>query len=460
MLSRLTRHRYQQHYTRHMQQKCILLLLCLGLLAACAPGHSGEQVVAFIRDGKLWTIDANGNNAFAIVAQSQPVVGYAWSPTHQILAFRMLDPDYNKTAEAKTLVSQNDAPVIPDAPSTLNTIGVDGGSPITIAFSSPEVSYNDPFWSSNGSRLMYRQAPKNFAANPSNVQWWIAQNDQPGGIAAKAFAPTFSIPSISDAPQNYMILGNNSNEVFTTNITAGDKTNKGQFLAGHPLPATLERLLWRPAHRNQSFLYASEKQTQESEAKNQLNVQLIWQTLEGPATPIATCTCTQFAWSPDGNTILYNSGNQYTLYNVQNSSHFTINAEDGAVPSWSPDSKFLLLDGSHQLSLVNIASKTHTQLLSAGNSSPDKAQQAALGKTNTLLQPVGNSPWSSDSQRFIFLSHGRLNWQNQTLSDDKGLYVVSINAQGEIQGKPGLITSGQITQPGWTHQDPNTSFLY
>ncbi|GER91544.1 hypothetical protein KDW_57060 [Dictyobacter vulcani] len=306
--------------------------------------------------------------------------------------------------------------------------------------------------------MLYRQTPKNTVTNPSDAQWWIAQSDQPGGIAAKPFAPTYSIPSISYDTQNYQILGNNANDIFTTSIAGSDKTKKGDVLPGHPLPASLERLLWRPGHQNQSFLYAIEKQTSENSTKNQLSIQLRLRTLEGPSTPIATCTCTQFAWSPDGNYVLYSSGNQFTLINIQDNSQFTIKAETDAIPAWSPNGQFLLLDGHHNLSIVNIASKKQTRLLS-DSSSNQATPPAALGQTSTLLQPIANSPWSSDSQQFIFLSHGRLKWQNQSLPDSQGLYTATINQQGQIQGKPQLITNGQITQPGWTHQDPNASFL-
>ena len=80
-----------------MRQRLLLLLLLSTYLAACSPGHLGSNVIAFIRNGHLWTSDPNGANAFEIVAQDSPVVGYAWSPTHQILSYRMLDTDFART---------------------------------------------------------------------------------------------------------------------------------------------------------------------------------------------------------------------------------------------------------------------------------------------------------------------------------------------------------------------------
>src|SRR3954447_18582146 len=91
-----------------MKQYCfVILLLCiLSSLTACSPGHLGSTVIAFTRNGHLWTIDPNGTNAFEIVAQDTPVVGYSWSPTHQILTFRILDVDFTKTTTAKHLTGQ------------------------------------------------------------------------------------------------------------------------------------------------------------------------------------------------------------------------------------------------------------------------------------------------------------------------------------------------------------------
>src|SRR5438132_13086280 len=115
----------------------ILLFLVIGL-ASCSPGHLGSNEIAFVRDGHLWTIDPDGANAFEIVAENTPVVGYAWSPTHQVLVYRSLDADFAKTAAAKSLGSNPSTGMVTDLPSTLNTIGIDGGTPIPIMFSSPD----------------------------------------------------------------------------------------------------------------------------------------------------------------------------------------------------------------------------------------------------------------------------------------------------------------------------------
>src|SRR5215813_4581929 len=106
----------------------LLILLLSSCLAGCNPGHLGSTVIAFIQNGHLWTVDPNGANAFEIVAQDTPVVGYSWSPTHQILTFRTLDADFAKISAAKHLTSQPMTGLIKDTASVENTIGVDGGT--------------------------------------------------------------------------------------------------------------------------------------------------------------------------------------------------------------------------------------------------------------------------------------------------------------------------------------------
>jgi Tol biopolymer transport system component len=435
----------------------VLLLLCLGL-TGCTAGHSGTTVIAFLRDGQLWTIDPDGANAFETVGQQTAIVSSAWSPDHRLLTFRTLDVDFAKTEAAKHIVSPSASGVIGDLPSTLNTVGVDGGTPIEIAFSNPETAYSNPQWNNDGSRLIYRETPKNFAANPSNALWWIAQNDQPGGIATKPFAGTFSIPSISYNSQDYLIVGNATADVFTTNMAGGNKISRGAPLINHPLPASLERMLWRPGHQNQSFVYINTQPTTNNNIPSTKG-QLVLRTLAGSQTTLATCTCTQFAWSPDGNSLLYNTGTTDTILNLENHSSFTFSVETGAVPYWSPDSQFLLLDGPHNLSLVSPANKQQTRLLT-DNQADKAAQPASLPTTTALLQPVTNNLWSADSRHFVFLNHQRLNWQGSKLSSSNNLYTASINAQGQTQATPTSIATGHITQAGWTYEDPNTSFLY
>src|SRR5207248_2661515 len=160
----------------------LLWLLLLSSIAACSPGHLGSNEIAFLRNGQLWTIDPDGANAFMVVANAPEVVSYGWSPNHQLLTFRTLDPNFAKTAARKH-------------------------------------------------------------------------------IARKLLPGTFSIPYI-DASSS-MVIENSQNGMFTTSIAGTDIHYLVQgLLAGHPLMASLERILWQPAHEQPDILYALPSTTQ------------------------------------------------------------------------------------------------------------------------------------------------------------------------------------------------------
>jgi Periplasmic component of the Tol biopolymer transport system len=461
-------HAYTQSM-KHCNRIQRFFALCLGFViligsSACTPGHVGTKVIGFVRAGQLWTIDADGANAFAVVAQGPAVIGYAWSPDHHLLAFRTLDDSYAQSAQRKQLRQEPVSGQIADAPGTLNTIGVDGGTAITIAFSSEAINYSTPYWNSDGSHLLYRQTSVNFAGNPASATWWIAQNDQPGGIAAKVFPPTFSLPSSSYGNEHDLLLGNADHGVFTTNIAGQQQQTLQPPLAGHPLPASLERVLWRPGNHEPGILYAVPDAQQQAHKTSQLQtvyVQLRLSNIHGSSRTLTHCTCTQFSWSPDGNALLYSEGSGYTIVDIATGASQHYQAETGAVPYWSPDSRFLLLDGQHSLTLINVQSHRLTTPLSDGQQANTEISTTPMS-TSTLLEPIGNSLWSADSRQFAFSSHQRLHWLTTgQLHTGPGLYTATIDAQGNFQSSPSLVQRGDnITQVGWTYQDPNTSFLY
>src|SRR5256885_9057545 len=125
----------------------LLLLICVASTASCSPGHVGSNEIAFLRNGQLWTIDPDGANAFMVVANTPEVVSYGWSPNHQLLTFRTLDPDFAKTAAGKQIARDPVSELTGDLPGTLNTISIDGGMPIPIIFSSPDVRFSAAWWS-------------------------------------------------------------------------------------------------------------------------------------------------------------------------------------------------------------------------------------------------------------------------------------------------------------------------
>lgn len=443
----------------------LLLLLTLGWLAACSPGHVGGNEIAFLRDGHLWTIDPDGANAFEVVVADTPVVGYAWSPTHQIFVYRTLDPTFANTPDAKHLVSNPVTELPGDLPSILNTIGIDGGSPIPIIISTPSVQQSNAWWNASGTRLIHREGSTNPPPDPNAANWWVSQNDQPAAIARKSLPHTFSIPSLN--ADSSLTIGNSDQGIFTTTLAGTNVHSIVQgTIPGHPLPAALERVLWQPAHSYPHILYAltsaSSTQIHSFLAPPPAMIQLVVRDTDGShPTTLVTCSCTQFAWSPDGNAILYSTGSTYTILTLQDGSSFSVSGEAGSVPYWSPDSQFLLLDGLHTLTLVQIASKAQKVLLS--DSTPSEvlsAETTTEPNASALLQPVSNSLWASDSQHFLFLTRGRLLWQKQHLSSGKGLYTVTIDSHGQVQGSPAVVDTGNDSQAGWIAEDPNTSFLF
>ncbi len=426
----------------------VLALLCMMALAACNPGDLGNEEVAFVRDGHLWTIGPDGANAFTVVAQSTPVLGYGLSPDHQIFVFRTLDSAFAQTTAGKKLALNPLTGLAGDAPGTLNTVGIDGGTPIPLIVSGSQLNESNAWWSPNGTRLLYREG-----TNP--VAWWVSQNDQPLGIARKALPDSYSIPSIDT--QNSMAIGNSERGIFTTTLAGTNLTfvQRGA-LAGHPLPASLERVLSQPAHDHPALLYAIMPASQTS---GQGQFALMLRTSKGETRELTRCDCRQFAWSPDGNAILYSTAQGYTVLHLQDGASFQFNTEHGAIPYWSPDSKALLLDGPHTLTLVHIATQQIQTLLSDGGALT--MTDGPLPGSLTGVQPVENSLWNVDGRRFVLVTRGRTQWQGQALSSGDGLYLVTLNGQDQPQGTPQLVDqSSHDTQPGWSYANPNTSFLF
>jgi hypothetical protein len=259
-----------------------------------------------------------------------------------------------------------------------------------------------------------------------------------------------------------MAIGNSEKGLFTVTLAGTDVHYLVNGpLPGHPLPATLERVLWQPAHPSPAILYAVGSNSNPAANNFTLSVQLLLRTADNQTKVLTTCQCTQFAWSPDGQSVLYSTSSTYTIMNVNNLSSFSISSEQGSIPYWSPDSQFLLLDGLQTLTLVDTASQKSQTLLSTSNtlatSAPQSPPQSGM---NIRLHSVNNSLWATDSRHFLFLTRNRLLWQGSQLHDGKGLYTITINERGQPQGSPAIVDTGNDSQAGWTYEDPNTSFLY
>jgi hypothetical protein len=434
-----------------------LFLALLGMLAlaACTSGDLGSEEIAFVRNGDLWTIDPDGANAFQAVTPGTPLLGYGLSPDHRIFVFRTLDSSFAKTSAGAHLARNPLTGLVGDVPSSLNTVGIDGGSPIPIISSAPNLARSNAWWSPDGNRLLYREGAAPTLDSPSLVTWIVSQNDQPGGIARKTLPGSFSIPSINSSSS--MAIGNSSAGIFTTTLAGTNLliVQRG-VLPGHPLPASLERVLWQPAHQNPALLYAV-MSGQPVRGRDEFTLML--RQANGQTRRLVSCACRQFSWSPNGNQVLYSTSQGYTVLNIQSGASFQFEAEHGAVPYWSPDSRAILLDGLHTLTLVRLSDRQTQVLLSDGHA-PVMTDEP-LPSSTAFLQPLENSLWNADGRRFVLVTRGRTLWQGQQLSSGNGLYMITLNNQDEPQAAPALIDRNeQDTQPGWSYADPNTSFLF
>lgn len=442
------------------QRLMVVLLFLLVLLAACSQGYAGGNQIAFLHNGQLWRIDPDGSDAFEIATASTPIIGFAWSPSHEMFFYRTLDPTFAKTTAGKQLTGNSITGLFRDVPGELDTIGINGGSPIPIQFSNASVAYSNAWWTTNNSHLLYREEFTDAASTPFTVQWWLAQDDQPGGIARKLLPNTISIPSISTASS--LAIGSSTTGIFTTTLTGTDTHTVVSFQQpSQPLVASLERVIWQPDHSQAAFLYALPVSRSKTPiVKGATRVQLVLHQMNGKTHVLATCACTQFAWSPNGAYIIFQEGPTFTMLNLARQTSFTFNAEVDSVPYWSPNSRFLLLDGSHTLQLIDVATSQQRVILSdAGQKALPKSSFGAATGVNSLLQPVSNNLWASDSHQFAFLTRGRQFWQGKQLPG-QGLYTATINDQGQVQGSPLLVDAGNDTEVGWSFEDANTSFLY
>jgi hypothetical protein len=439
----------------------VSLLLSI-FLSSCGSGHNGGSSIAFLRNGQLWRIGPDGSNAFEIAAADTPIIGFAWSPSHEILFFRTLDPTFAKTSAGKKLAGNAVTGLYPDEPAELDTLGINGGSPIPIRFSNASIAYSNAWWNTDSAHLLYRESFTNAASTPDNVQWWLSQSDQPGGIARKFLPYSYSIPSIE--PDNTLVAGISAKGIFTTTLVGTDLHLAVSFEQPlTPLAASLERVLWQPAHQHPALLYAVPVAagTGSSRAiQGASMIQLVLHNMNGQTQTLASCACTQFAWSPDGNNILFQAGSSFTIRNIAQHVTFTFTAENDSVPYWSPDSHFLLLDGSHMLQLIDASTGQLQTILSDTDQPASPASSLELQSgVKSLLQPISNSLWASDSRHLVFLTRNRLFWQGKALHSN-GLYMATINAQGQVQGQPTLVDRGNDTEVGWSYEDANTSFLY
>jgi hypothetical protein len=435
-------------------------------LAACSPGHSGGDEIAFLRNGGLWTISPDGSNLNQI--ESGGFIGFAWSPDHHQIVLRRQN---GALAQSSAPFGQG------DSKSELGVTAIDGGSILQITPPDSDLLRSDAWWDAAGNRLLYREEPAGTSKNPDGAsaafgapgapgkpRWKLSQADQPAGIARK------------DLPVSVVLPAVNSDGSLIASIDAS-----GRVLVGSPgesprvlasgaltiLPGTVAspaRPLWQPGTGRLLYAIAGASPNETT---------LLLSDTSGHSQPLLTIArLQQYAWSPDGRLLLVQTMNASTTYQVYNTTGTLQFAWDDAaarsLPFWSPDSHFLLLVKPDGLALVNIAAKTQAVVLHASIALPPAPTSAGQAP---FLRPAVNSPWKSDGSAFLFTNDGQGIWAaqpGQALSSHsgagEGLYRSAVESSAQAGHDsaarfPVLLDWGEHQSVTWSTLDPNCAFV-
>jgi hypothetical protein len=232
-------------------------------------------------------------------------------------------------------------------------------------------------------------------------------------------------------------------------------TNALTLLPG--TPAYPARLLWQPGTGTLLYAVASAGPTPDVTT-------LVLRTSNGSVQPLLTAEdLQQYAWSPDGQTLLVRTASEYRLYSASGRERFAwSDSSPSSLPFWSPDSRFLLILEPDQATLVNVAAQQEATLLQGRfilPPAPDTGQLAAF------LRPATNSPWRADSTALLLTGDKQSTWSPHpdhslptASGSGNGLYLVAVSSAGAPQF-PTLIDWGEHQGVAWTTLDPNCAFL-
>ncbi len=400
----------------------------------------GGQELAFLRGGRLIAINGDGSNARTVASGS--IVSFAWSPDHHQLVYRIA------TGADLTRFPPTTALGAPDAPGSLNVIGINGGQPTPITPEAPDLAWSDAWWNVKGNRLVYREE---FATSDpaAALAYIVSQADQPAGIARKTLPDDVSLPALSaDGTQVAGIDATGAVRVATPG-QAGAVVATGA-LTVLPVTGRPGRVLWQPGHNALLYAVASGGRTT-----------LVLRDLRGGARVVVSVPALlDAAFSPDGTRLLVRTPDQFQLYDLPSVAppRFTVAEGDAAALAWwSPDGKLLLVWDTPGWRLVDMATGVARTVIQANSGASGTALPA-----QARWHPAAGSPWSPDGTQFAFIGTSGMTWLGRALpmprNSPTGLYVGQVRA-GRASGQPSLRDSGDDRAPSWSYADPSTTLL-
>jgi hypothetical protein len=423
------------HRSGHPHREIVTALLgalLLALVAGCAY-HPGGDALAFLRDGKLYTIQADGANLHQIAGEG--IVSYSWSPSRQQLVYRAASPFPSNRGQSPL---EN----APDLSGNLSVVSVNGGSTLPITPDAASLVRSDAWWNADGNRLLYAERFPTTDGLDSATEYVVSQADQPVGIASKSISDAATAPALSADGSQVARINAQGDLLLGAPGTSGKEVASGML---RQLPGTsrVGRALWRPRTNDLLYMTAAENNA----------VQLILRSGSGATRSLGTVTgMLDACFSLDGSWLLVRTTERFTVWDVRSpgsARYEWANSDQTAIPYWSPDSKRLLVFDAAGATLINLDAKTTTHVLAYAQ--PYRTRQGM-----PHWRPALGSPWSPDGASIVFMAAVGDSWNGVKLTT-AGLYVTTISASRA--GNARLIDSGADEAPLWSYLDPSASFL-
>jgi hypothetical protein len=405
--------------------------LLLTALVGCAY-HPGGDALAFLRDGHLYTIQADGANLHQIAGGD--IVSYSWSPSRQQLVYRTASPFPSNRGHSPL---EN----APDLSGNLSVVSVNGGSTLPITPDAASLVRSDAWWNADGNRLLYAERFPTTDGLDSATEYVVSQSDQPVGIASKSVSDSATSPALSADGAQVARINAQSDLLLGAPGTSGKSVASG-VLRQLPDTARVGRVLWRPRTNDLLFATAAENNA----------IQLILRSGSGATRALGTVTgMLDACFSPDGAWLLVRTTERFIVWDVRSpgsARYDWANSDQSAIPYWSPDSKRLFVFDAAGAMLVDLDRKVTMRILTYAQ--PHQARQGM-----PHWRPTPGSPWSPDSASVAFMAAAGDSWNGGRLT--AGLYVASVGASGAENAR--LIDSGADEAPLWSYLDPSASFL-